>query len=143
MSYRGMDRGDPGFFGSIGKAIGKVAKVATNFLPGPVGAIARTVVGAVSGGGGSPSPVPALTMPGGSGTIVTMARGMAGAVTGAAAAAGRGIFGRSGKKIRRMNVSNSKAARRAIRRIKGARDLLRSIEREMPKRPCTRLHRKK
>lgn len=34
---------------------------------------------------------------------------------------------------RRMNVMNPRAARRAIRRIKGARKMLQSIERQLPK----------
>lgn len=37
---------------------------------------------------------------------------------------------------RRMNAGNAKAARRAIRRIKAARKLLRSIESELPRQRC-------
>lgn len=43
-------------------------------------------------------------------------------------------FGRPIRKRRRMNYGNAKAARRAIRRIKGTRKLLQSIERQLPKR---------
>lgn len=39
-------------------------------------------------------------------------------------------------KNRHMNPLNGAAARRAIRRIKGARKMLQSIERQLPKRPC-------
>ena len=39
---------------------------------------------------------------------------------------------------RRMNVMNPRAARRAIRRIKGARKMLMSIERQLPRQRVTR-----
>lgn len=34
-------QGDPGLFGSIGKFLGGAAKIATGFIPGPIGGIAR------------------------------------------------------------------------------------------------------
>jgi len=37
---------------------------------------------------------------------------------------------------RRMNFGNAKAARRSVRRIKGARKLLQDIEKQMPRRPA-------
>lgn len=42
------------------------------------------------------------------------------------------------KRRRRMNYGNAKAARRAIRRIKGTRKLLQDIEKQMPRRPAPR-----
>lgn len=45
----------------------------------------------------------------------------------------RAINPRTGKPYRRMNVGNAKAAKRAIRRIKGVRRLLHDIERQLPK----------
>lgn len=39
---------------------------------------------------------------------------------------------------RRMNFGNARAARRAVRRIKGARKLLQDIEKQMPRRPAPR-----
>lgn len=41
-------------------------------------------------------------------------------------------------KRRRMNFGNARAARRAIRRIKGVRRLLKSIEDQLPRRPAPR-----
>lgn len=43
-------------------------------------------------------------------------------------------LGKRRKKYRRMNYGNGKAARRAIRRIKGTRKLLQSIEKQLPRR---------
>lgn len=40
----------------------------------------------------------------------------------------------------RMNVMNSHAARRAVRRLRGALKLLHRIERTMPHRACKRTH---
>lgn len=45
---QGKARGDPGLFGFLGKAIGTVAKVGTSLLPGPIGALARAGVSAVT-----------------------------------------------------------------------------------------------
>src|SRR6266516_2157500 len=45
------DMGDPGLFGSIGRFFGGVAKTALGFLPGPLGAVARTVVHPITGPG--------------------------------------------------------------------------------------------
>lgn len=42
------------------------------------------------------------------------------------------------KKRRRMNYGNAKAARRAIRRIKGTRKLLQDIEKQLPRRAAPR-----
>ena len=39
---------------------------------------------------------------------------------------------------RRMNFGNARAARRSVRRLKGARKLLQDIERMMPRRPAAR-----
>lgn len=39
---------------------------------------------------------------------------------------------------RRMNVGNARAARRSVRRLKGARKLLRDIEKMMPSKPRAR-----
>lgn len=52
--------------------------------------------------------------------------------------AGYHVSRRTGNIVRnrRMNVGNAKAARRAVRRIKGVRKLLMKIEREMPHRAC-------
>ena len=46
-------QGDPGLFGFLGKAIGTVAKVGASFIPGPAGAITRTLTSKIFGGGGS------------------------------------------------------------------------------------------
>jgi len=49
-------------------------------------------------------------------------------------AGARGPKGTYCVRNRRMNVGNSRAARRAVRRLKGARKLLRDIEKMMPTR---------
>jgi hypothetical protein len=43
------------------------------------------------------------------------------------------VVGNGARKRRRMNPMNARAARRAIRRIKGARKMLQQIERQLPK----------
>ncbi len=67
-------------------------------------------------------------------------------VLGTAAAAATDIvldeFGQPvARKRRRMNFSNGKAARRAIRRIKGTRKLLQDIEKQLPRRAAPRRRR--
>ena len=58
-----------------------------------------------------------------------------GAVLGAALV---GPDGQPMRRRRRMNFGNAKAARRAIRRIKGTRKLLQDIEKQLPRRTVTR-----
>lgn len=59
-------QGDPGLFGFLGKAVGTLTGVATSFIPGPAGAIARGLQRKVFGGGAptralpQPSVLPAL-----------------------------------------------------------------------------------
>lgn len=59
-----------------------------------------------------------------------------------AAAAADVLFDQFGNPVtrrrRRMNFGNAKAARRAIRRIKGTRKLLQDIEKQLPRRPAPR-----
>lgn len=126
-------KGDPGLLSGIGKVFKGVAKVATSVLPGPIGAVARTAVGVLTGGGSRPTAVP-----GGMPTLAAVQGPGARPVPGITGAAQRLIpGGRTGYfKSRRMNPGNAKAARRAIRRIKSVRKLLQSIERQMPKRSC-------
>lgn len=53
----------------------------------------------------------------------------------------RGVHGEAGTycvRNRRMNVSNARAARRSVRRLKGARKLLRDIEKMMPSKTTRR-----
>jgi hypothetical protein len=59
---KGQYRGDPGIFGSIGKLIGGVAKVAGNFLPGPLGMVAKGVA-ALAGNGKPVNPSVAKAAP--------------------------------------------------------------------------------
>jgi len=62
-------RGDPGLFGFVGKALGGIAKLAGNILPGPIGLVAKGVGGLLAGNGKpqNPSlaakPLPASVMP--------------------------------------------------------------------------------
>ncbi|KKL55718.1 hypothetical protein LCGC14_2252630, partial [marine sediment metagenome] len=46
-------RGDPGFFGSIGKFFGGAAKTVGGLLPGPAGTILTAAGGLISGGSGT------------------------------------------------------------------------------------------
>jgi hypothetical protein len=77
------------------------------------------------------------------GALPTIARGATGAIVPAAAGAvGAAIYDAAGnligytqkKKTRRMNPLNIRAARRAIRRICGVRQVCSSIERQLPTR---------
>lgn len=101
--YLGGYRGDPGFFGFLGRAAKKVGGAllgATGqIMPGPGGIVARAASRALSGGfpgSGGPPGLPLGPMrPMGLGEMQT------------------------GRKRKRMNVTNPKALRRAIRRQAG------------------------
>lgn len=119
MSYYQGDyypRGDPGLFGFLGKAIGTVAKVGASLIPGPVGAVARAATGAIwkpKITAASPhimappiAPLQRMVSPSGRTQMV---------------APGSDTYYEGGyrKKRRRMNVTNDKALRRAVRRTDG------------------------
>ena len=53
-------------------------------------------------------------------------------------AGAKAAFAGERKRGRRMNAGNASAARRAIRRIKAVRNLLKSIEKQLPKRAAAR-----
>lgn len=141
-------RGDPGLFGSIGKVLGKALPIA-KVIPGvgnvlsAVG-LASSAVGAVKairGASGAVNASKAL-VPYGS-ALPKLPSAFGGMVrTGAAVAGGAGAAtvinnmirgGATGRRYRRMNPLNPKAANRAIRRIKAVRKLCRSIESSLPK----------
>jgi len=97
--------GDPGFFGSLARTFGKVA----TFIPGPIGAIARTVQRTRS----TPpraAPVGAVFSPPSRQMFVPPAT--AGRIRQAAQFTATGMP----RKRRRMNAANPRALRRAIRR---------------------------
>ena len=105
-------RGDPGFFGSIGKVVRTAAGIAGGALPFPFNMPGRVIAGLGGGGGRGlpaqlPGGMPTGMMPGGGGSAGTpktsVSRKMAGLPP----------------KRRRMNVTNDKALRRAIRRTDG------------------------
>lgn len=139
-----------GFFSSIGKAIGSVAKVALpavgTLIGGPLGGIVGGTLGralapsapqAVPGGGLRISG-PSISTPIGSfaGPVLSLGGGGGGGGGSCVTKDGRPRrVRRDGKCWKRpaMNVLNPSAARRAIRRIDGARRMLRSIERQLPK----------
>lgn len=105
--------------------------VAGGMLPGPLGGAARGLAENLRGTPTVPSvSLPAGVMPGGAITPTMAAHGVQ-----KVGISPLGTVGIKFKKHRHMNASNSKAARRAIRRIKAARHLLQSIERELPRRP--------
>jgi hypothetical protein len=132
MSYYQGDfyRGDPGFFGSLGKIFRGAASSLAGFIPG-VGPIASKVMSKLPGGltGGIERALPIIKA-GGRAIIkhpVLSAAGAAGVVGAGIAASrmgggvpGRGmhISKRTGAMVRnrRMNPCNGRALRRAIRR---------------------------
>jgi len=130
MPYsQGMTRaqGDPGFFGSLGKIIGGVAK----FVPGPIGAIAGGILGgAASGGARRPTmPVPGffpvqespIKKPGARGAIERIVPG-----------GETGYICPPKKKRRRMDPLNTKALARANRRQKA---FLKAVDRTLATMP--------
>lgn len=140
-----------GFFSSIGKAIGSVAKVALpavgTLIGGPLGGVLGGAVGralspsapqAVPGGGLRISG-PSVSTPYGGFTAPVLTIGGGGGGGGGGSCVTKDgrprRVRRDGKCWKRpaMNVLNPSAARRAIRRIDGARRMLRSIERQLPK----------
>ena len=122
MAYLSSYRGDPGFFGAIGGVLKKVGGVAIDVLPGPVGAVARTARRAL---GSSSRPAPTqVSFPGGlrrlTGTTITTRLPFGGSQTKTAAPVRiNPNTGQPVKRRRRMNVTNDKALRRAIRRQTG------------------------
>jgi hypothetical protein len=122
-------RGDPGFFG----VIGSLAKSALGFMPGGAMAqkvltagsvLSKTRVGALASRGlGAMAKHPVLSAAGAAGAMGMGAAGVhmmrRGKVT-----AMPGAFGR---RHRRMNVCNSRALRRAIRRTHGFAKLAKKV----------------
>lgn len=121
-----------GFLSGIGRAIGRVAST--------VGRVASVVpglgiAGAAAGVVGRALAPARNVMPGGVtlGTVQRPEGGLTGAVHRLVPGGSSGYI-----KSKRMNAGNAKAARRAIRRIKSVRNLLKSIEAELPRRPAVR-----
>lgn len=113
--------------GVVGRVMPGIGKVV---YPGRMGAVAGAAAGggklgklALAGGGALGGA--ALTYPGRMGSALNPPMS-------AAEAKRMGVS--SGRRYRRMNPLNPKAARRAIRRIKAVRKLVRSIESQLPKR---------
>lgn len=121
-----------GFLSGIGRAIGRVAST--------VGRVASVVpglgiAGAAAGVVGRALAPSSGVMPGGVtlGTVQRPEPGLTGVVHRLVPGGSTGYI-----KSKRMNAGNAKAARRAIRRIKSVRNLLKSIEAELPRRPAPR-----
>lgn len=122
----------------------QAAPIVGGIYGGPLGATIGTAIGSsLVGGRGS---APAVTIPG-AGLVPVQAASLNPVIIkkGAEVAkdvaigaggvlAGSSFFGGGKRKYRRMDYGNMKAARRAIRRIKGTRRMLQKIERELPKR---------
>lgn len=134
-------RGDPGFFGSlakgIGKVVGTVAKVAApiaRVVPG-LGTVAG--IASLAGGIISKPKIPQLPafpkVPGLQFGRPPSTAGLPnfGTVVGGASST------HPARRRRRMNPMNHKAANRAIRRIKAVRKIVRSIESSLPKQRAT------
>lgn len=121
--------GDPGLFSFIGRAVKGAARIGASLLPGPAGAIARRIT--------APGPAVSPGVP----FLPPAFRPLAGRSrrdTERAEARSQGLKRLPG---RRMNFGNAKAARRAVRRITGVRNLLRSIERQLPRRAAAKAKR--
>lgn len=108
-----------GFFSSIGKAIGSVAKVALpavgTLVGGPLGGILGGAVsrGLAGGGGGAPQAAAAQA-----GMPVVPVPGLRGLAQRVIPGGATGLMVAKGK-TRRINPLNIKALRRAMRRAKG------------------------
>ena len=118
-------RGDPGFFSFLGG----LAKKAAGFIPG-VGPIASTVLEHIPTGGGAKvaeagkmvlkkggeivKAHPVMTAAGGAGLI-----GAAAGVGAGRLMSHKGVMSATGRRHRRMRVTNPKALRRALRRTQG------------------------
>lgn len=110
-----------GLFSGIGKVLGGVAKVAAGFLPGPAGTIARAGLDILAPKSRQPAPV--IRTPGLTGLGQRLVPGGAtGYEVDLAAAMG---------KRRTMNVANSRALRRALRRVAGFGKLARRARRDI------------
>lgn len=129
----------------IKPAIATAAPVLGGIYGGPLGTAAGAAfASSLTGGRGS---APTITLPGAgmvpmqSSLVVppsVIKRGAEVAVGAGAGVLGSMLFDDRKKKYRRMNYGNMKAARRAIRRIKGTRKMLKEIERQLPKQQCRR-----
>lgn len=112
-------RGDPGLFGFLGKAARKIGGAALNLIPGPAGAAARSIAGRLGGRSQMPMPIPVTQAP----MPVRRTPGARGVVQRLLPGGATGYevtpAGIVRKKRRRMNVTNPKALRRAIRRQAG------------------------
>jgi len=137
MGYRNRliyYRGDPGFFGSlkkIGSAVAKIGKGVGKFVPGISTAISAIELASGVGKGLAGGPLRNIglprgvtVMPGG-GAMVPSAPVMA-QIGGPVAS--RGVFsdvigggstGAPRRRYRRMNVTNMRALKRSMRRVKG------------------------
>jgi len=147
--YRGDYYRAGGIFSSIGKFLGGVAKVATNILPGPIGAVGRALIQAPSISndrsaaiaraaetfnrirGVSPvqgttiAPMPPIRLP------RLPAELPFGGLPGGGAGFGGGGGGGFGRRRKRLNVANPKALRRALRRVAGFGKLARRAKRDV------------
>lgn len=141
-----------GILGAAGRRvereiIGPVGTISTPGISGPI----KTFPGAAGSIGATQAGfLPAIVSGAGRVLRSPLGQGVIGGALGATVFGGGGGNGcpagfhlakdGSGRCVRnrRMNVGNAKAARRAVRRIKGARKLLQSIEKQMPRRPASR-----
>lgn len=115
-----------GIFSSIGRAIGKVAKVAGGLLPGPIGTIARIGGGILTGAAAGRAITRAFAPDEPPGGGMVPVPGVMGAIERVLPGGETGYF-----KKPRMNVANPKALRRALRRVAGFGKLARRARRDI------------
>lgn len=145
ISRRQVVRGG-GILSSIGGALKKVTGLATNFLPGPLGAVARTVLAPMPSMPSSQRLVPLQQAPPGAplpGPLAQVQRALPGGATGRGTGCASGYhpnktayFLRDGTfvdvgtrcvKNRRRNPLNSRALDRSLSRVASAGNAIRSL----------------
>lgn len=119
--------GDPGLFGSIGKFLGGAAKFVGGVVPGPIGGI-------IGGVGGILAPGKRRRIPG---PLITPSLPGAGIISPRPfpTARGRAIPGVAfpEPRRRRMDPGNTKALRRAVRRVSAWDRQRKSVEKSLRK----------
>jgi len=111
-----------GAAGALGRAAGPLIRAGTRALGGRAGAVGVGAVGAATLIGGAPDEVGRCPV----GFHLNKQDGVGGPAFSYCV------------RNRRMNVGNARAARRSVRRLKGARKLLKDIEKMMPSKPRAR-----
>jgi hypothetical protein len=125
-------QGDPGFFGTIGKAIGGLAKGALGLAASPVTGPVGTAVKVMQGIGGMKQPMKLPLLPGGGAGFFARQPDFSDVMGGGSSLTKAGQPRRirsDGKPWKRpsMNFANGRAIRRAARRLEGAEKMFKKV----------------